>query len=1270
MVRSDRANQHAPKRTAVSRNDSIRSEKSDRKVSFNKAVGVKHIPKGTRGRANSGGRSQNKSPVPQPHPSLDEWGNCSKVQREPVFLDSTQLAEAAEDLLRVVDTIDCGATGNTAYRSLERPSKGNSSYRSLDRPKGRNQTAYQHHNYTNVVFNNNRGGGGGGRGDSYNNSRDNSGSRGEHYHNLSSNSGRNNNSTLTVVGREDSYHNRIQNSGRNNNSSGSREENYYNRAQSSGRNNNSNHNIGSRDENYHNRGQNTSRNNNSGLNSGSRGENYHNLNSGRNNNPTHNIGSRGDSYQNSSENIGRSKKNSNIYHNYNNLATRTLPANKQNNQTNQNNQHLKARNFHQSADPLPNPASPLVHSNRREFKLTNQSPYKSVPDLLTYQHSDFADGYHNREHVSDMSYHQNNHSTKVERMIRRFNQESNQDYQYPTPTSTSLPRGTMEPDSYHNHNQNQPFSYTCSNRVLNMENIRRLSPSPDGSAPAYAHVNRKRNSDDYSHRTWDADHYTQRKRDSNDYSAKIIITDDYDEFSKPKYDDFHRPRYDDHDDDDDAYETYQIPSDHFKNLTEKAVTHTNNMNMSSIGVQTDQSEKTHSRSRPKTRTIPVSRPKTGMRHEPEYRTRNAGLTTKIHNDLTSATLVRQVNHGFGRQDRSPSPPPVQSKYTGVRTSKHVVPLLSDTSDSEFEVKRSPDPLARIRSQVMERERLQEEEEEEELRGRRQRTPASTLDSQTRSYPHQYDPHEMTPLTLDEVDALSLVMENDTGTQALVVANESQATTRTTSRTRHTHTSHQETRVHKREKRDSNARTDTALQTARSSSREATPIRDAPTPTEEPVESKKPGYPTKATTGDVKSKEKKEKKKKKEEVNADTKKKKRRIKIKFFYDPRPEDDGVDPLTRFEEFKGEDHHEEAVQDTQDIKDDLRDDPTPKSDNRGRDDSEQRGLPDGKSQRSLSDKYGDVPEVEGKKKKKFLSIGREGGKKGAKETRPTTSTTPSYASTSLGRPRGRENRPKASHQSGNFSTLQQPIRERPGSRGGGGGRRGSESSTSPPRVVNKVKPLKPRYFGDTDIEEPPPQSTTIRQQQPQLPTSKQLPSGPGDYRSLPSRVHAKNSNSNSKTSPRRLARGRSPGSLASSRNSSESEVDSHASRASHVSTGSNRSVYLHATAVADIPVRRGESHRQTDRQTDKQSDRQTDRQKRKVTRSFSLLAPWKPRHYRERYEVDYERKTPAALPPRPPRRPVQQQPAQQQQPGVGKGSKLSTWLRRKKNKEAKGI
>lgn len=32
--------------------------------------------------------------------------------------------------------------------------------------------------------------------------------------------------------------------------------------------------------------------------------------------------------------------------------------------------------------------------------------------------------------------------------------------------------------------------------------------------------------------------------------------------------------------------------------------------------------------------------------------------TNIHNNLTSATLVRQVNHGFGRMDRSPpSPPP-------------------------------------------------------------------------------------------------------------------------------------------------------------------------------------------------------------------------------------------------------------------------------------------------------------------------------------------------------------------------------------------------------------------------------------------------------------------------------------------------------------------------------------------------------------------------------------------------------------------------------------
>ena len=104
--------------------------------------------------------------------------------------------------------------------------------------------------------------------------------------------------------------------------------------------------------------------------------------------------------------------------------------------------------------------------------------------------------------------------------------------------------------------------------------------------------------------------------------------------------------------------------------------------------------------------------------------------------------------------------------------------------------------------------------------------------------------------------------------------------------------------------------------------------------------------------------------------------------------------------------------------------------------------------------------------------------------------------------------------------------------------------------------VKTLKPRYFGDTDIEENCPKNYS---DPPKISPKKlsQLP--PGDYRSLPnSRNRNSSRNSHSRTVSKRLARGRSPGSLASSRNSSESEVDSHNSKASHVSTGSNRWVF----------------------------------------------------------------------------------------------------------------
>ncbi|XP_037794075.1 LOW QUALITY PROTEIN: serine/arginine repetitive matrix protein 1-like [Penaeus monodon] len=142
---------------------------------------------------------------------------------------------------------------------------------------------------------------------------------------------------------------------------------------------------------------------------------------------------------------------------------------------------------------------------------------------------------------------------------------------------------------------------------------------------------------------------------------------------------------------------------------------------------------------------------------------------------------------------------------------------------------------------------------------------------------------------------------------------------------------------------------------------------------------------------------------------------------------------------------------------------------------------------------------------------------------------------------------------------------------------------------------------------------------------PRRRRGPSVP-DYRSLPNRS-SRSAHRNAGKGKRATSgpRGVSPpsgvaGSAGSSLQSSESEVDSHggshasrASKASRVSTGSNRSVYLHATAVADIPVRRA-SRGGAERAG-------VNRQTKKVSRSFSLLAPWKPRHYREKYEVEYD-------------------------------------------------
>lgn len=279
------------------------------------------------------------------------------------------------------------------------------------------------------------------------------------------------------------------------------------------------------------------------------------------------------------------------------------------------------------------------------------------------------------------------------------------------------------------------------------------------------------------------------------------------------------------------------------------------------------------------------------------------------------------------------------------------------------------------------------------------------------------------------------------------------------------------------------------------------------------------------------------------------------------------------------------------------------------------------------------------------------------------------PQWESSTLNRAELRAKKDARQGDTGGFSTVQRPSTTRKYS---------AESSASseapPPPRVARTTSFKHRYFGDTDIE-----------------SSHGIGSGPAvpDYRSLPNRS-SRSAHKNAGKGKRATSgpRGVSPpsgvaGSAGSSLQSSESEVDSHggshasrASKASRVSTGSNRSVYLHATAVADIPVRRASE--------EAPSERGVNRQSKKVSRSFSLLAPWKPRHYREKYEVEYDNReardargeannSKGALPPRPPRRPANDSPDSKKvnrSQSMYKDSRLAGWLRRRRNKEAKGI
>lgn len=134
---------------------------------------------------------------------------------------------------------------------------------------------------------------------------------------------------------------------------------------------------------------------------------------------------------------------------------------------------------------------------------------------------------------------------------------------------------------------------------------------------------------------------------------------------------------------------------------------------------------------------------------------------------------------------------------------------------------------------------------------------------------------------------------------------------------------------------------------------------------------------------------------------------------------------------------------------------------------------------------------------------------------------------------------------------------------------------------------------------------------------------------------RIKRTGSGANTNSARQIISRKKMPGSLTSSINSSESENGQSAiSRATGTSAASNRSVFLHATAVADIP-----SNKSGEKGAAPASNLQKSK---KISRSISLLAPFKKNQgsIKEK-EVMYDSTgqvvSGGGKPPRPPPAPV---------------------------------
>jgi len=519
----------------------------------------------------------------------------------------------------------------------------------------------------------------------------------------------------------------------------------------------------------------------------------------------------------------------------------------------------------------------LLDRNNVDYRNNNLTPsrtgHASAEDLLDYPRPRKNFGQYkslgnlnSRAQDSDSSETSYRKKPKVDEIIKRLNKQNTQTYVngYLSSERETSPSRKVSSSSKNSNNSNE-FSPKITNIQYKDNNF--LANNKQQSEDMYAQVNKNG--------------LRQRLSLDSDYSAKIIIGEE-----KPRH------SYDD----DDTYETYQVTNNtlhgtKYKDYGVNLSSHSNkyrdddnvNMNMSSVAVQTDNVRKALNKDR---RTPKAMAPQPPVDAYPAQSYRSGkNLTT----DLPSANLVRQVNHGFGRYDRSPSPP---ARKTYNRTAMpHVVPLLSDTSDSDTEYRRRADPLAKIRTQVLSNERLHESHVTEEYDERN----LNTLNRNKHDL--NFNPRGMKPVTIEEVDKMSLELDHSNR------RNYSESTTNTEHKS-FSHKSNQRSNV--REISNERAIDVERSRPLRPSREKSFNARDVSIPREEETV-----VPSK--TSSVEKEKETEKKtgtfrfRGKEKKNKDTlkDKKKKRIKIKFFYDPRPQDKNTeDPLKSYTEYKGND------------------------------------------------------------------------------------------------------------------------------------------------------------------------------------------------------------------------------------------------------------------------------------------------------------------------------------------------------------------------------